>query len=93
MDMDKNGKISFNEFVASMLHDDYCLRKDYLDYIFKYFDKDCSGKISRDELHEQIQKMGMELPMRVVSEIMKEADLDQDGEISYQEFLNAIGHS
>jgi Ca2+-binding EF-hand superfamily protein len=51
MDMDKNGKISFNEFVASMLHDDYCLRKDYLDYIFKYFDKDCSGKISRDELY------------------------------------------
>ena len=33
-----------------MLHDDYCLRKDYLDYIFKYFDEDNSGKISKTTL-------------------------------------------
>ena len=70
IDMDKNGKINFNEFLASMLPDDYCMRKDYLDYIFKYFDKDCSGKIDKDELHLQIEKMGLELPMRVVNEIM-----------------------
>lgn len=79
IDMDKNGKINFNEFVASMLHDDYCLRKDYLDYIFKYFDQDKSGKIGKEELHHQIEKMGLELPMRVVNEIMKEADHDRDG--------------
>ena len=54
IDMDKNGKISFNEFIASMLPDDYCMRKDYLDYIFKYFDKDGNGKIDRDELKEQL---------------------------------------
>lgn len=59
IDMDKNGKINFNEFVASMLPDDYCLRKDYLDYIFKYFDQDCNGKIGKDELHGQIKKMGL----------------------------------
>lgn len=62
-----------------MLPDDYCLRKDYLDYIFKYFDKDGNGKIGKQELHEQIAKMGLELPMRVVEDIMKEADKDQDG--------------
>ena len=26
VDMDKNGKINFNEFIASMLSDDICLR-------------------------------------------------------------------
>lgn len=62
-----------------MLHEDYCLRKDYLDYIFKYFDQDKSGKISRQELYQQIEKMGLELPMRVATDIMKEADLDKDG--------------
>ena len=36
--------------------------------------------------------MGLELPMRVVDEIMLEADVDKDGEISYDEFVNAIGH-
>jgi Ca2+-binding EF-hand superfamily protein len=45
--------------VASMLHDDYCLRKDYLDYIFKYFDEDNSGKISKNDLFKQIEKMGL----------------------------------
>ena len=54
IDMDKNGKISFNEFIASMLPDEYCMRKDYLDYIFKYFDKDGNGKIGKDELKEQL---------------------------------------
>jgi len=91
--MDKNGKINFNEFVACMLHDDYCLRKDYLDYIFKYFDQDGSGKIGKEELFHQVEKMGLELPLRVVNEIMKEADVDRDGEISYEEFLRAIGSS
>ena len=47
MDLDKNGKINYNEFIASMISDDYCQKKDYLDYIFQYFDADKNGKISR----------------------------------------------
>lgn len=65
--MDKNGKINFNEFIASMLEDEYCLKQDYLIYIFKYFDQDKNGKIGRDELFRQIEQMGLELPMRVVN--------------------------
>lgn len=50
-----------------MLPDDYYLKSDYLDYIFKYFDQDCSGKIGRDELYQQIKKMGLELPLKMVN--------------------------
>jgi Ca2+-binding EF-hand superfamily protein len=46
--MDKNGKISFNEYLASMLTDDYCLKEDYIVYIFKYFDQDRNGKIGKE---------------------------------------------
>jgi len=36
--------------------------------------------------------MGLELPIKVVEDIMKEADKDQDGEISEKEFFDAVGH-
>lgn len=62
MDLDKNGLINFNEFLAAMTCDDYCERKDYLEYIFKYFDADKNGKISFKELQMSIQKMGIGLP-------------------------------
>ena len=54
MDLDKNGKINYNEFVATMLGDDYSQKKDYLDYIFNYFDADKNGKISHKELQMSI---------------------------------------
>lgn len=40
--------------------------------------------ISADELTEQIAKMGLQLPTRLVRQIMQEADLDKDGFISYE---------
>lgn len=45
-----------------MVCEDYCQRKDYLDYIFHYFDVDKNGKISLNDLQASIKKMGMELP-------------------------------
>ena len=65
--MDKNGKINFNEFVASCMDSQYYCRKDYIDYIFSHFDRDGNGKISRAELYDQIEKMGLELPGRLVN--------------------------
>lgn len=34
--------------------------------------------------------MGLELPGKLVNEIMKEADKDMDGFISYQEFMESL---
>jgi Ca2+-binding EF-hand superfamily protein len=47
MDMDKNGKINFNEFVASCMNNDFYCQKEYLDYLFSCFDTDGNGKISK----------------------------------------------
>ena len=38
--MDKNGKISYNEFLASCLDDHYCKKTDYIDFIFNSFAKE-----------------------------------------------------
>lgn len=90
MDLDKNGKINYNEFIASMISDDYCQKKDYLDYIFQYFDADQNGRISKLEITEAINRMGFEVPAKFIGELIMEADLNKDGEISYEEFLLAL---
>jgi len=70
MDFDKNGKINYNEFIASMISDDYCQKKDYIDFIFHYFDADKNGKISRTELTNAINKMGMDVPAKFINDLI-----------------------
>lgn len=67
MDLDKNGKINYNQFIAGMISDEYCQKKDYVESIFHYFDNDKNGKISRHQLQESIGKMGMEMPAKFIN--------------------------
>jgi len=61
-----------------MLGDDYSQKKDYLDYIFNYFDADKNGKISHKELQMSIEKMGYEIPAKYFRDLIDEADIDKD---------------
>ena len=58
--------------------------EDELRDVFKVFDKDNSGFISASELKEVSSKLGRNLTDEDVKKMMKEADLDQDGKISYE---------
>ena len=73
-----------------MLPDDYCLRKDYLDYIFKYFDKDGNGYITALELSSVMNSLGEKLTEEEVEEMIREADIDGDGQIDYDEFVRMM---
>ena len=50
---------------------------------FRVFDKDNSGKISASELRHVMTNLGEKLTDEEVDEMMKEADIDGDGEINY----------
>lgn len=50
---------------------------------FAVFDKDCSGKISAAELRHVMTNLGEKLSDEEVDEMMREADVDGDGEIDY----------
>ena len=84
MDLDKNGKINYNEFISSLISDEYCQKKDYLDYIFQYFDTDRNGKISKQEITDAIKRMGIDVPAKFINDLILEADINKDGEISYE---------
>ena len=58
--------------------------------MFCIFDKNGDGYISRPELKEALNKLGEEFSDEEVESMIKEADTDHDGEISYQEFVRVM---
>lgn len=50
---------------------------------FRVFDKDGKGSISANDLRHIMTNLGDKLPDEEVDEMIREADLDGDGEIDY----------
>lgn len=73
--------------------DPFLILEEYIDKrklrlidIFRTFDNDGSGKITRQEFHDGIETIGVELTPPQIAYIIDVADLDGDGHIDYQEF-------
>jgi hypothetical protein len=54
---------------------------------FKVFDKDGNGFISAAELRHVMTNLGEKLTDEEVDEMIREADIDGDGQINYEEFV------
>lgn len=54
---------------------------------FKVFDKDGNGFISAAELRHVMTNLGEKLTDDEVDEMIREADVDGDGQINYEEFV------
>ncbi len=84
VDLDQNGTIDYNEFLAATLNRTKLMSKHNLEAAFKTFDKDGSGKISVDEIMSIFNQTNTDKSK--FEEIIKEADQNGDGEISLDEF-------
>lgn len=58
---------------------------------FKVFDKDGNGFISAAELRHVMTNLGEKLTDEEVDEMIREADVDGDGQINYEEFVKVRG--
>lgn len=88
VDIDGNGTIDFSEFLTMMankLKDSD--KDDELREAFMVFDKDGNGFISAAELRHVMASLGERLTDKEVDEMIKEADLDGDGQVNYEEFV------
>jgi len=91
VDADGNGTIDFPEFLTMMA----CKMKDTdseeeileVETAFKVFDKDGNGFISAAELIHIMTNLGEKLSDEEVDEMIREVDIDGDGQISYEEFV------
>ena len=94
IDLDGNGVIDYNEFLTCTMNKEKILNNDNLEICFKAFDSDNSGKISLDEISaifnsgdkENIDKEELE----AFKKIIKDADENGDGEISFKEFKDLM---
>jgi calmodulin len=54
------------------------------------FDKDGNGLITKQELLEGLNRLGETMNEKDVLELIEAADLDGDGNISYEEFVELM---
>ena len=57
---------------------------------FKIFDRDGNGYIDAKELKHVVTRMGEVLTASEADEFMREADLDGDGKLDYNEFVTMM---
>ncbi|KAJ8765432.1 hypothetical protein K2173_013190 [Erythroxylum novogranatense] len=91
VDADGNGTIEFLEFLdlmaKKMKETD---AEEELKEAFKVFDKDQNGYISATELRHVMINLGEKLTDEEVEQMIKEADLDGDGQVNYEEFVKMM---
>ena len=86
VDADGNGTIDFPEFLTMMARKmkDTDSEEEIVE-AFKVFDKDGNGFISAAELRHVMTNLGEKLTDEEVDEMIREADVDGDGQINYEE--------
>lgn len=98
MDSNGNGSVEFDELVRTILPDlknnaEVLLNQEQLLDVFKCFDRDSNGFISAAELAGAMAKMGQPLTYKELTEMIREADTDGDGVISFNEFKTIMARS
>ncbi|KAG5617471.1 hypothetical protein H5410_017295 [Solanum commersonii] len=88
-DRNSNGLIEFSEFVALVAPELIAAKCPYseeqLKKIFQMFDRDGNGVITAAELAHSMAKLGHALTQEELTGMIKEADRDGDGCISFEE--------
>ena len=91
VDADGNGTIDFPEFLSLMARKmkDTDTEEELIE-AFKVFDRDGNGFISAAELRHVMTNLGEKLTDEEVDEMIREADVDGDGQINYEEFVKMM---
>ncbi|XP_027718167.1 calmodulin-2-like [Vombatus ursinus] len=91
VDASGNGTIDFSEFLNVMARKmkDTDSNEDIQD-AFRVFDKNRDGFISAGELRHVMTNFGEKLTDEEVEEMIKEADIDGDGQVNYIQFVEMM---
>lgn len=91
VDVDGNGTIEFAEFLNLMARKmKETDAEEELKEAFKVFDKDQNGYISASELRHVMINLGEKLTDEEVEQMIREADMDGDGQVNYEEFVRIM---
>ncbi|XP_036615805.1 calmodulin-A-like [Trichosurus vulpecula] len=91
IDTDGNGTIDFPEFLSMMARKMKDTdSEEEIREAFRVFDKDGNGFVSAAELRHVMTKLGEKLTDDEVDEMIREADVDGDGQVNYEEFVRML---
>jgi len=100
VDVDGNGSVDFNEFLAMMARSN-CRRvespqrkteEEELRQAFRIFDIDGNGFVDGNELKITMFNLGENLSDKDIKQMLKLADKNKDGKIDYEEFIHMMYH-
>merc|ERR1719436_1539685 len=87
----EDGRIDFPDFLSLMAKKmKEADTEEELIEAFKVFDKNEDGFISALELRDCMKNLGEKLTDAEVDEMIREADMDGDGHINYDEFVKMM---
>ncbi|XP_067141220.1 calmodulin-like [Centruroides vittatus] len=91
VDTDGSGSIEFAEFLTLMAKkmkeaDD----ENEIIEAFRVFDKDGDGYIRAEELRDAMMNLGEKMTAEEAEEMIREADINNDGLINYAEFVRMM---
>ena len=89
IDVDKNFRIDYTEFLAATISEKNYLKRERLFEAFCMLDKDNNGKITKEELMEVLKTEKSQ--EKEIEKYIKIADINGDGIIDYTEFLKLMG--
>ena len=88
IDVDKNGKIDYTEFIAASLKKRTYTKNERLYEVFCSFDKDKNGEITKEDIVQAIKCDKSQ--EKEIEKYIKAVDRNGDGKISYKEFLEMM---
>ena len=94
MDIDRNGHVDYSEFMTAVLDISNTRKEKNLQTIFSIFDSNDDGFFSFDEFEDffEIGLSDCSSADKLWAEMIKQADTDNDGKISFAEFCKAMTH-
>eukprot|EP01080_Neovahlkampfia_damariscottae_P000900 gene900-9811_t len=90
--VDQNGKINYNAYLMLMEKYENEKRKEKkLTETFKLLDKDQGGTLQEGDLQLIMKEIGEEITKEEAKQMIDYIDIDGDGQVTLQEFLEIIG--
>ncbi|CAG9328365.1 unnamed protein product [Blepharisma stoltei] len=86
LDLDKNGKINYSEFLAATYYSKHHIQQEELWLTFLHFDADRKGYITRIDIERAFSRSGHALKEQDIKNIMKEFGKEPGAKIGYDEF-------
>ena len=89
VDLDNNGQINYSEFVACAIDHKVLLKKESIYEAFKAFDSNKTGNLTLKNITDIIRPSNKE-DIQYLKDLFDKFDVDKNGYIDYNEFLNSF---